>query len=232
MLFDLRGKRRRMVQVVYLVLAVLMGGGLVLFGIGGDVQGGLVDAFTGGNSSGSGGGANLVDKRIERNEKALKANPRNTNAMKELVRAHYQLATDNADPNTGQFASKGKEELRKASALWERYLATIGDKAPDSSLASVMLQAYAETALNDPAKGVTVAEIVAEARPSAQAYYALAEFASKAGQSRKADLAGKKAVELAPKDQRAALKAQLELLKNPGAAAPHQDEPGAAPHAE
>ena len=45
MLFDLRGRRRRLVQATYLSLAVLMGGGLVLFGIGGDVSGGLFNAF-------------------------------------------------------------------------------------------------------------------------------------------------------------------------------------------
>ena len=49
MLFDLRGRgRRRTVKFVYITLAVLMGGGLVLFGIGGGgaTQGGLVDAIT------------------------------------------------------------------------------------------------------------------------------------------------------------------------------------------
>ncbi len=47
MLFDLRGSgRRRTVKIVYITLAFLMGGGLVLFGIGGDVSGGLFDAFT------------------------------------------------------------------------------------------------------------------------------------------------------------------------------------------
>src|SRR5918997_620937 len=47
MLFDLRGTgRRRTVKVVYITLAFLMGGGLVLFGIGGDVSGGLVDVIT------------------------------------------------------------------------------------------------------------------------------------------------------------------------------------------
>ena len=35
MLFDLKGKRKRLVQVVYLGLAILFGGGLVLFGVGG-----------------------------------------------------------------------------------------------------------------------------------------------------------------------------------------------------
>ena len=48
MLFDLQGRRRRMVQATYLILAVLMGGGLVLFGVGsGSISGGLFDALTG-----------------------------------------------------------------------------------------------------------------------------------------------------------------------------------------
>ena len=46
MLFDLRGRgRRRTVQAVYLTLAILLGGGLVLFGVGGNVSGGLLDAL-------------------------------------------------------------------------------------------------------------------------------------------------------------------------------------------
>ena len=49
MLFDLRGSgRRRVVKIVYVTLAILMGGGLVLFGIGGSgaLSGGLLDAIT------------------------------------------------------------------------------------------------------------------------------------------------------------------------------------------
>ena len=60
MLFDLRSRgRRRTVQVVYLGLAVLMGGGLVLFGVGtGNGVGGLLNAFSGngsGNAQSAGG---------------------------------------------------------------------------------------------------------------------------------------------------------------------------------
>ena len=53
MLFDLRSRgRRRTVQGVYLGLAVLIGGGLVLFGVGaGNGLGGLLNAFNGGGSS-------------------------------------------------------------------------------------------------------------------------------------------------------------------------------------
>ena len=64
MLFDLQGKRRRLVQAVYLMLAVLMGGGLVLFGIGGDVSGGLFDAFSDRSNSGN----DVVEERVEKSE--------------------------------------------------------------------------------------------------------------------------------------------------------------------
>ena len=60
MLFDLRGRgRRRTVQVIYLSLAILMGGGLVLFGIGGATSGGLFDAFSGNSGGGNSGNAAL-----------------------------------------------------------------------------------------------------------------------------------------------------------------------------
>src|SRR5215208_4915506 len=110
MLFDLQGKRRRLVQATYLILAVLMGGGLVLFGIGsGEISGGLFDALTGRDSNS--GGNEVVKKRIETNEKAHKVNPKNTTALSNLIRAHYQLATDDADAQTGQFGTDGKKEL-------------------------------------------------------------------------------------------------------------------------
>ncbi|HEX8206984.1 MAG TPA: hypothetical protein VF587_13065, partial [Solirubrobacteraceae bacterium] len=73
MLFDLRGRgRRRTVQVIYLSLAILMGGGLVLFGIGGDVQGGLVDAFSENGGTGNG----QIDDLVESAEERTTANPR------------------------------------------------------------------------------------------------------------------------------------------------------------
>ncbi|MGH2804983.1 MAG: hypothetical protein ACRDL4_18375, partial [Thermoleophilaceae bacterium] len=74
MLFDLRGRRRRAVQATYLTLAVLMGGGLVFFGIGGDVSGGLFDAFS--DRSGGGDANSALEDRIDRFEERLEANPR------------------------------------------------------------------------------------------------------------------------------------------------------------
>ena len=69
---------------------------------------------------------------------------------------------------------------------------------------------YAPTALNKPAEGAEAAEIVTTAQPSAQAYLQLATYAAAAGQDRKADLAGQKAIELAPKKQRSTVKQLVE----------------------
>src|SRR3954469_23352947 len=108
MLFDLRGKRRRAVQGTYLMLAVLMGGGLVFFGIGGDVSGGLLDAFKGGGGGDSGN--KLVEQRIERNKPA--ANRGNEQALKEVVRDYYQLATSQTTSSSTGFPDSAKDDLR------------------------------------------------------------------------------------------------------------------------
>src|SRR5918996_1483330 len=114
MLFDLRGRRRRVVQATYLMLAVLMGGGLVFFGIGGDVSGGLFDAF----SERGGGSGNAIDE----NEEKLETNPKNEAALKDLARDWYQLATQEADPTTGQFTEEGMERLANAHEGGGRHL--------------------------------------------------------------------------------------------------------------
>ena len=219
MLFDLRGRgRRRTVQVIYLTLAVLMGGGLVLFGIGGSVSGGLFDAI---GLTGGGGGGSSANEQLEKQEKAAlrrtRANPRDQAALVTLTRVRYQQAGqgDNFDQETGAFKSGGRRELAQAAQAWDRYLALNPEK-PDANLAALMVQAFSPTALNRPKDGVAAAEIVADARPSAQTYFQLALFAYAAKQNRKGDLAGRKAVELAPKDQRAAVKSQVDSAKQQG----------------
>ena len=98
-----------MVQATYLILAVLMGGGLVLFGVGsGSISGGLFDALTGKSSNSTSGGSSIVSKRIKADQRALRLNPNNAGALADLVRAHYQLAGSDEDQNTGQFGDKGK----------------------------------------------------------------------------------------------------------------------------
>ena len=201
-----------MVQVVYLTLAVLMGGGLVLFGIGGDVQGGIFDAFNGegGNSN---NGNQIVEKRVESNEKKLKAKPKSEALRKSLTRDYYQLATAQADAN-GKFSSDGKDDLRKSAANWQAYLA-LDPKKPDTSLARLALQVYDPTALNRKGQAQAAAQLIAREENDAQAYLNLVQYAALAGDTRTADLAGQKAVDLAPAGERKQVKAQVKQLKQP-----------------
>jgi hypothetical protein len=210
-LFDLKGRRRRVVQATYLMLAILMGGGLVFFGIGGDVSGGLFDAF----SDRSGSGSSLVNDRIDDAEKKLEANPRSEAALKALVRDWYQLASEElTDQNT--YTDKGQERLQESDKYWKQYL-EVEKKKPEASLAALMVQVYGPNGLYKAADAATAAEVVAQAEPSAQAYLQLTQFAAQAGQKRKAQLAGQKAIELAPKKQRSTVKAYVEQAQNPTA---------------
>ncbi len=209
MLFDLKGKRRRVVQATYLTLAVLMGGGLVLFGIGGDVQGGLFDAFSDGDSNSDNNP--IVERRLESAQERLRANPADRAALADLTRARFQLAGDDADPNTGLYGPKARPDLRKAAESWERYLRT-NPQPPDASLARVMLQVYGEFGLNQPPKAAQAADVVAQADESSSAFLTLARYASLAKQSRKADLAGRRAIALASDSQRKVVKEELKAI--------------------
>jgi hypothetical protein len=222
MLFDLQGKRRRVVQATYLTLAVLMGGGLVLFGIGGDVSGGLFDAFSD-RGGGGGNGNSVIEKRVERNEERLQANPRSEAVRKALVRDYYQLATAQATGSSG-FPDEAKDELRSAAANWKAYLELEPDNV-DASLAGVALQVYDPNALNKPKEAQEAARLIAESENNTNAYLRLVAYAALAGDSRTADLAGQKAVDLAPKGQRKQVAAQVKELKKPQTA---QQTQGAA----
>ncbi len=228
MLFDLRGSgRRRVVKIVYITLAFLMGGGLVLFGIGGGggISGGLVDAITG-----TTGGSDTSADRFRKQEAAALAktrvNPKDQAAWAALARARFQLAGAGAnfDAAKGSFTNKGVAELQSAGDAWERYLA-LNPKNPDDRVASLMVQAYG--ALNKPDKAAEAQEVITEARPTAATFTQLAVYAYEAGQTRKGDLARNKALELTPKDMREALKGQLDQAKQSAATAAVQ--PSATP---
>ena len=222
MLFDLQGKRRRVVQATYLMLAVLMGGGLVLFGIGGDVSGGLFDAFSE-RGGGGGSGNEIIEERVERNEERLKANPDDEAARKELTRDYYSLAAAQPVGEDGRVPEEGQDELRKADANYRAYLALEPEK-PDVSLALTALQIYDPNALNKPTQAKEAAALRARVQDDSESYLALVQYATLAGDTRTADLAAQKAVDLAPEKQRKAVKAAAEQAKMPaapsGAAAP------------
>lgn len=222
MLFDLQSRgRRNFVKVIYLGLALLMGGGLILFGIGtGTGGGGLFDAFSNNGSDTS----SQVSSAETRANKLVRANPQNARAWADLASARYQTAGlgENYDQSTGAFTEAGREKLATAATAWQRYLA-LDPQKPDAGLARKMATAYSETGLNQPALAADALEIVTEQQPSAANYGVLAQYAYLADQVRKGDLAAAKAVELAPDAQKRLVRAQLLTVKRRAAAAALQN---------
>src|SRR6266540_3654899 len=121
MLFDLRGKRKRLVQVTYLALAILFGGSLVLFGTGSSVSGGLIDAITG-NSGG--GGSSVFQDQVKNAKKQTLRTPRSERAWLDLVRAEFNLAAspEGSDAQSGQLTDTGQQAVIETATSWERYL--------------------------------------------------------------------------------------------------------------
>jgi len=68
-------------------------------------------------------------------------------------------------------------------------------------------------ALNRPKQAQETASILARSANDAPSYLRLVSFAARAGDTRTADLAGQKAVDLAPKDQKKLIEKQVEALK-------------------
>lgn len=213
MLFDLRGRgRRRTVQVIYLSLALLMGGGLVLFGIGSSSTGGIFDAFSGDNQSTS--ATDALDKRIDGALAKTKADPKDDAAWSTLSIARFQRANVDGLLADGTYSEDGKRRLGLAATAWERHLA-LEPKQPSVRNARLMVQAYGANGLNQLDKAVVAKQIVvsAEDPPNSNQFAQLAVLAYQAGDNRTGDLAGVRAVDLAPKDERTALRKQLALLK-------------------
>lgn len=218
MLFDLRGRgRRRTVQAIYLSLAILMGGGLVLFGIGSDQSGGLFDAFSGENSGG-GSATESIDKRIDAQLAKTRANPKDADAWAQLAIARFQRANVDGILQDGTYTDDGKRRLGLAAAAWERHLA-LEPEQPNVRAANLMVQAYGANGVNELRKAVQAKQIVTEAEkpPSSNLFAQLAVLAYQAGETRTGDLAATRAVDLAPKEDRKELRSTLDVLKTQAA---------------
>jgi hypothetical protein len=220
MLFDLRSAgRRRTVKGVYLGLALLMFVGFVGFSVGSSgLSGGIVDAITG--SNGGGGTDNSSQERlvatVRTADAKAKATPSDVDAWKDLAQARLRLANvgDYYDPAKNEYTTAGKNQLSAAGTAWDKYLA-LKPSTPDESVARQMIQAY--IAMGKPDKAVSTQEVLTEVDPTQQTFSNLAILAYQAGNLRKGDLAAGKAVDMAPKDAKKDLKAQLDSVKQQAA---------------
>jgi hypothetical protein len=219
MLFDLRSRgRRRTVQAVYLGLAILIGGGLVLFGVGaGNGIGGILNAFSGG---GGGGATTAVSQEDKAALKATQQRPTDPQAWAQLVQASWTTAIHDTDTTTSPptFTAAGKKELRQLGNAWQRYLQLT--KTPDPTLA--IYAARGSAALGQYAQEASAWEIATLANPnSAHGYECLAVSAYAASQTRKGDLAAAKALSLVPKIQRTQINSLFQQAKTQSSTA-HQ----------
>jgi Fe-S cluster biosynthesis and repair protein YggX len=210
MLFDLRSRgRRRTVQAVYLGLAVLMGGGLILFGVGtGSGIGGLLNAFTG---SGSNNQSAQISQAEKSAIKATQKDPSNAAAWGALLTARYQNASSvGFDSNTNTYTNVGKQELAKATDAWQRYLTLT--KNPTNNLSIVAANAYAT--LGDYAKESQAWDYATQAdATSPKSFECLAISAYAAKQNRTGDLAAAKALSMVPKSTRKTIQQQINTAK-------------------
>ena len=241
MLFDLKGRRRRVVQVTYVGLAVLMGGGLVLSGIGSDASGGLLDALVGGSDSSSNDDAKKpLNNQVKAAEAKLRTAPKDQAALSTLVRAHFGLAgleQEQSDDGTQvSISDKGIAEMRKAEQAWRRYVATDPERV-DTGLAATAIQIYRVVGLPEKQEDknnlyVQPARAIAEQEDSVDAYIRLVSVATQAGDTRTAGLAERKALTFAQsKDEEATIKERIETEKAAGSSASGAGGNGAAPPA-
>lgn len=212
MLFDLRSRgRRRTVQVIYAFLAVLMLGGLVLFGVGaGNGIGGLLNAFT--NSGSSTSNTGVITKQTRQALKLTSANPNSQHAWFLLLQARYSEAGSgsNFNPTTGVYTASGLRQLKLAGNAWQHYLHLAQKPSPEAS--TLAARTYSIT--GNWGDAATAWEFVANAEPTAASpFICLAATSYAAKQTRKGDLATAQAISLAPKLQRLQVKQELKTAK-------------------
>lgn len=222
MLFDLRSRgRRRTVRVIYLGLALLMGGGLVLFGVGtGNGNGGLLNGLSG---SGSGGGSQQVVNQQEKAAlKQVKADPSSVSAWSSLVEAYWTTANQspNLNSSTGVYSSAGRRALTQTTQAYTKYVSLA--KQPDPNVSILAARAY--VILRNWSGAANAWENVASAESNApSAFECLAITADAAGQSAKASLAAAKATALVPKSSRFEFRQQLKSAESAPTTAAAQD---------
>lgn len=132
MVFDIRGKRRNVVKVVYAVLAVLMGLSLFLVtGIGN------VGSLFGGDSNG--GASDLAqeyEKRAERVETELQKQPGDEALLASLTKnrslAGQQLMATGPNGEVGMTV-ESRTQYQKASDAWSEYLKAASEPNPNLS---------------------------------------------------------------------------------------------------
>jgi len=217
MLFDIRGRRKNVVKVVYAVLAVLMGTSL-FFVVGPFNIGELV------NNGGSSNAAEPFEEQAERIEAKLRKDPEDPELLLALTRA--QLSTANAkvnvEPNgTRTYTPESVQDYQEASDSWTKYLKATKEPAPNLALLMAptyislaeLSRTYPEAQTNLEA-AVAAQQIVAEQRPTLNSFTTLAFYTYFTGDYAAAEKAEDEAKKLAKtKSEKDAIEQQLKPIE-------------------
>jgi hypothetical protein len=210
MLFDVRGRRKRVIQVVYVGLAVLFGASLVFFGTGSGVNGGLFDAFTGGG----GGDASVFEDQYDEARAKAQTAPRSPEAQVAVVRASYNYAAD--ESQTGTPSDKAQAAIIAAATAWERYLKLKPKKIEYGPAATA---AIIYEAMRDYPSAAKAQRLAVRDRPSSAGWFSLARYYYGAGDVEAGDRAAKASLRKTPADLRNSVRAQIAEAKKEGAKA-------------
>ncbi|MGH2919390.1 MAG: hypothetical protein ACRDLS_12455 [Solirubrobacteraceae bacterium] len=153
-------------------------------------------------------------QRVAAAQRAAQAAPNDPDALAALARGYvaHAYVVGNVTGNT--LGPAGEAQLRKAEAAWDRYLA-LDPRKPDVQLATQMARAFSQVGLDEPPKAVRALEIAAQnsAPPNGSLYAQIAVLRYNQDQFRPGDVAARRALELAPRDQRTNLRRALRQIR-------------------
>jgi hypothetical protein len=225
MLFDIRGRRRNVVKVVYAILALLMGLSLFLLAGGG----GIGSLFNSGTSTSD--AAQQFEDQAVVIERKLKKDPDNPDLLLGLTRqrinAGNTLSAINPETGAPELTIEGRQQYEQASNAWSEYLKATDEPAPSAAqLTAPMLFSLAETSTTVAEAEANVAaaaeaeRIIAKARPSLNSLSTLAIYTYFTFDYAAADKAGDEAKKFVnSKFERENLENQLEETKKAAEAA-------------
>lgn len=155
-----------------------------------------------------------LERKIDAAQKRSVAAPSDPAPLAALAKLHFQAATLKVN-STGQYSDDGKAQLRQATQAWERYLA-LDPQPVDTGVAQLMSAAYGPGSLDDPKKAVAAQQVLTanSRRPDAAMFAQLAQMAYAADEARIGDRAAARAIELAPKSERSALRKTMRSAKS------------------
>lgn len=178
MVFDIRGRRKHVVKVVYAILAVLMGASLFL------VVGPLNVGELFSSNSSSSEAAKPFEEQAERLEVKLRKEPESEQLLLSLARAQVSAgnSTLSLEPTEDDLV-KAVQQYQQASSTWSEYLKTTGEpSAGTAQLMAPALVTLAESSGNFPEaerniEAATEAQqIVAKQRPTLNSLSTLALY--------------------------------------------------------